>query len=49
MKAAILGLGQWLPPTIRTNDEWPENFAAHAAASAHRELADVRVSGRKIR
>jgi 3-oxoacyl-[acyl-carrier-protein] synthase III len=46
MKAAILGMGQWLPPTIRTNDEWPKDFAAHAAASAHRELADVRVSGR---
>ncbi len=46
MKAAILGLGQWFPPTVRTNDYWPSDFAANAAASSHRELADVRVSDR---
>jgi 3-oxoacyl-[acyl-carrier-protein] synthase III len=46
VKAAILGMGQWLPSTVRTNAEWPADFAAHSAASAHRELADVRVSGR---
>ncbi len=46
MKAAILGMGRWLPATVRTNSAWPSDFAAQAAASAHRELADVRVSGR---
>jgi 3-oxoacyl-[acyl-carrier-protein] synthase III len=46
MRAAILGMGQWLPETIRTNDAWPKDFGAHAAASAHRELADVRVATR---
>jgi 3-oxoacyl-[acyl-carrier-protein] synthase-3 len=46
LKAAILGMGAWLPSTVRTNDAWPADFAAQAAASSHRELADVRVSDR---
>jgi 3-oxoacyl-[acyl-carrier-protein] synthase III len=46
MRAAIFGIGQWLPDKIRTNDAWPKDFGAHAAASAHRELADVRVATR---
>jgi len=41
MRASILGMGEWRPETIRENDAWPQDFAAHAAASAHRELADV--------
>src|SRR5580658_1345626 len=46
MRAAILGMGEWWPDTIRTNDAWPKDFGAQAAASAHRELADVRVATR---
>ncbi len=41
MRATILGMGEWRPETIRHNDAWPKDFAEHAAASAHRELAEV--------
>lgn len=41
MKAAILGLGQWLPETIRENSAWPGGFSGLAAASTDRELADA--------
>jgi 3-oxoacyl-[acyl-carrier-protein] synthase-3 len=41
LKAGILGIGLWLPDTIRGNDAWPADFASRAAASAHRELTDV--------
>ncbi|HEY5958600.1 MAG TPA: hypothetical protein VIV60_18695, partial [Polyangiaceae bacterium] len=41
MFAKILGLAQWLPERIRTNAEWPANFAELARASEHRELVDV--------
>ena len=35
MKTAILGMGQWLPETVRTNDAWPAEFVqAHAARAA---------------
>jgi 3-oxoacyl-[acyl-carrier-protein] synthase-3 len=45
MRACVLGLGQWLPETVRGNDAWPPNFAAAAAASAERELADAPALG----
>jgi 3-oxoacyl-[acyl-carrier-protein] synthase-3 len=41
MRATILGMGEWLPDTIRGNDAWPPDFASRAAASADRELADA--------
>jgi 3-oxoacyl-[acyl-carrier-protein] synthase-3 len=41
MKARILGLGQWFPETIRSNDAWPASFATLSLASSDRELLDV--------
>ncbi len=41
MRAAILGLGEWIPETVRENTAWPANFGALAAASSDRELADA--------
>jgi 3-oxoacyl-[acyl-carrier-protein] synthase-3 len=41
MRASILGLGEWRPSAVRDNAAWPAEFAAQAAASGHRELADV--------
>lgn len=43
MPARIAGLGAWLPPKIRTNAEWPSNFAELARASSMRELIDVQL------
>jgi 3-oxoacyl-[acyl-carrier-protein] synthase-3 len=45
VKAAILGLGQWLPETVRENSDWPAEFVGRAAASAERELADLPTLG----
>ena len=39
MRASVLGLGQWLPETVRGNDAWPREFAAALQAT---ELTDVR-------
>jgi 3-oxoacyl-[acyl-carrier-protein] synthase-3 len=39
--ARIAGLGEWLPERVRTNAEWPTNFAQLAAVSSDRELLDV--------
>ncbi len=41
MRAAVLGLGQWLPETVRDNSAWPASFSAVSADSGDRELADV--------
>jgi len=41
VKATIVGMGEWLPETIRSNDAWPSDFGFRAAASADRELADA--------
>jgi 3-oxoacyl-[acyl-carrier-protein] synthase-3 len=38
MRASILGLGQWLPETVRDNGAWPRDFGAAAEAT---ELTDV--------
>jgi 3-oxoacyl-[acyl-carrier-protein] synthase-3 len=46
MRSAVLGIGEWVPERIRTNSEWPKNFAAIAAASGDREIADVTVADR---
>lgn len=34
-------MGEWRPDVVRDNTAWPAEFAAQAAASAQRELADV--------
>ena len=41
MRARLSGLGQWLPPTVRDNSEWPAEFVTRARASEQRELVDV--------
>jgi 3-oxoacyl-[acyl-carrier-protein] synthase-3 len=41
MHARISGLGQWLPERIRTNADWPANFAEVSTASGKRELVDI--------
>ncbi len=41
MKATVLGLGEWVPETIRANDEWPAEFGQRKAAAEDRVLADV--------
>jgi 3-oxoacyl-[acyl-carrier-protein] synthase-3 len=40
VRAAILGLGEWLPPTIRGNDAWPADFGQRSTA-AGREITEV--------
>jgi 3-oxoacyl-[acyl-carrier-protein] synthase-3 len=44
MKAAILGMGEWRPETIRDNTAWPADFGArntsHKDMSAYLELPD---------
>jgi 3-oxoacyl-[acyl-carrier-protein] synthase-3 len=45
VRAAIAGLGQWLPERVRENSEWPANFVSHAAISTERELADAPTIG----
>jgi len=47
MKAAILGMGEWRPETIRDNSAWPADFgavdSAHQDMSAYRDFrADAR-------
>jgi 3-oxoacyl-[acyl-carrier-protein] synthase-3 len=34
-------MGEYRPPTVRTNDAWPADFAARVAASMRTELTDV--------
>lgn len=42
MKACILGMGQWLPEAVRTNDAWPPEFVeASARRAGERVLVDV--------
>jgi 3-oxoacyl-[acyl-carrier-protein] synthase-3 len=40
VKASILGVGEWLPSTIRRNDAWPADFAQRSTA-AGREITEV--------
>jgi 3-oxoacyl-[acyl-carrier-protein] synthase-3 len=42
VKAGIVGIGEYRPSTVRTNDAWPADFAARVAASTRTELTDVR-------
>jgi 3-oxoacyl-[acyl-carrier-protein] synthase III len=41
MRAAIVGMGEFRPPNVRTNDAWPADFAARVAASIRTELTDI--------
>ena len=42
MRAAIVGMGEFRPSAVRTNDAWPVDFAERVAASTRTELTDVR-------
>ncbi len=44
MKTGIVGLGQWLPETVRTNDAWPKVFAEAHADRTHAEFSSVRTN-----
>ncbi|MCA9646954.1 MAG: hypothetical protein H6718_23910 [Polyangiaceae bacterium] len=43
MRARITGLGAWYPEQVRTNADWPQEFAERGRSSNRRELVDVRV------
>lgn len=43
MRARILGLGEWLPPTVRANEDWPAEFAGRPTSSYGSELAEIGV------
>jgi 3-oxoacyl-[acyl-carrier-protein] synthase-3 len=38
---AIVGIGTWLPETVRSNDDWPKAFAANAQAKGDRTFNDI--------
>lgn len=40
MNATVLGLGEWVPETVRGNDAWTSDFGRHSSAE-DRILADV--------
>lgn len=42
MRAGILGLGSFLPDTVRENADWPSDFAGRQSSRFGSELADVR-------
>jgi 3-oxoacyl-[acyl-carrier-protein] synthase-3 len=44
MRAAVLGLGSFLPDTVRENTDWPADFVGRLAGRAGSELADVRAA-----
>jgi 3-oxoacyl-[acyl-carrier-protein] synthase-3 len=41
MHAAVVGLGEWIPDTVRSNGEWPAEFGRTSARADDRVLADV--------
>jgi 3-oxoacyl-[acyl-carrier-protein] synthase-3 len=41
MTASIVGIGTWLPETVRTNDAWPASFLSRAHARAERTFNDI--------
>lgn len=41
MRATILGMGEWLPETVRTNDAWPAEFVDVAKRMQGAELVEV--------
>ena len=44
MNATVVGLGEWLPETVRKNDAWPLDFGQPKVAGEDRVLADVRAA-----
>lgn len=48
MRAAISGLGMWLPPTVRTNEAWTAEFLEAARARGDRTLVDIPPSGDEL-
>jgi len=42
MNARILGLGSYLPERVRTNADWPADFAGHGSGRYGDELTNVR-------
>lgn len=44
MRAGILGLGQWLPEKVRTNDYWPKEFVEAHGKRAQAEFTEVQVN-----
>lgn len=41
MPSTILGMGQWLPETIRDNSAWPDDFGRGDSAAQGRELTQI--------
>jgi 3-oxoacyl-[acyl-carrier-protein] synthase-3 len=41
LSIAIVGIGTWLPETIRTNDAWPRSFAERLHAKGDRTFNDI--------
>jgi 3-oxoacyl-[acyl-carrier-protein] synthase-3 len=37
----VCGLGEWLPPTVRLNTEWPAEFVGRPVGLYTRELAEI--------
>jgi 3-oxoacyl-[acyl-carrier-protein] synthase III len=40
-RARIAGMGQWVPPEVRTNDAWGPDFVKVSKRSNQRELIDI--------
>jgi 3-oxoacyl-[acyl-carrier-protein] synthase-3 len=40
MRSRISGLGEWLPPTVRANSDWPASFTEGGARASGRELVE---------
>jgi 3-oxoacyl-[acyl-carrier-protein] synthase-3 len=43
MKAAIIGIGTWLPSTVRGNDYWPSTFGQRETHGSDRTFNDIPV------
>jgi 3-oxoacyl-[acyl-carrier-protein] synthase III len=41
LQASILGLGEWFPDRVRSNQEWPAEFTAARETKTGRELVDI--------
>ena len=44
MNASIVGIGTWLPETVRTNDAWPATFREHSQERSDRTFNDIPLS-----
>ncbi len=41
MRAALRGIGMWLPPEVRHNDAWGDELVARSRAAGDRTLVDI--------